>query len=533
MTQKGQKVTRIDQGLQSIARLNIQQPEAVTDLCLHGNSLHELQGLRAFQSLEALNLSSNYLSFESVEQELHHLFRLVDLNLASNQLSWLGTTPALSRLKRLNLAHNFLSSLKAFHPAAASIAQSDQVTPVSAESADEPQQHVMLEELDLQDNLLQNVNELRALESLSKLKQLHLQGGSPGNGMCMQPGYRLAVASLLPQLEVLDGSNLIVERLQLAKDPHAAIAYLLPTTETNRAQHASAGLSGVQSAHNFEAPVHDFNAAAAASPYHKADGAHQVQAERTWQALATIDQQQAFASALFQQEAALRQGTRPQMPAAFGMANTDGCMPSCDLGLWSSAWRHLQPKSSQAAGHLLLAEAPVHMQMREHQHPTGQSPHASTFPPPGGIPFSLPSHSQVDSQQFLSHSRLDQPKSAGNCMAWEQGCEHPPLSSQLHAHPVNHLIQNGQHSNSQGSPATHTSAPSPAQHAKQGTSSEYQPQAPAQPCNKCNGHADAANNHEGAADGIQDAVRPAKADAACQAGDAGLAIDRLQQDADR
>ena len=64
-----------------------------------------------------------------------------------------------------------------------------------------------LSSLDLRDNSISGIDELKFLESLTRLKSLRLSdaGASrPGNPMCVQPGFVAALLRSVPGLRTLD-----------------------------------------------------------------------------------------------------------------------------------------------------------------------------------------------------------------------------------------------------------------------------------------------------------------------------------------
>ena len=536
MTQKGQKISRIDEGLSRLEDLTVQQPAAVTSLCLHGNSLRDLQGLRAFCSLETLNLSSNCLTTDCVEHEILHLLHLADLDLASNRLSSLGIIPKLASVKRLNLAHNFLSNLDAFRLAHTSQNAVQVSAPASASSPNEAQRSTV-EELDLCDNILQSLHDLRPLQSLSKLKRLHLQGGSPGNELCMQPGYRLAVASLLPQLELLDGCDLVIERLQLARDPKAAMPYLLQAAETSRLQHSS---SGIPPASGLLKLPHDHPSAA--SPEQSWDSVHQMQLPGSWTSLAAPDRHQASASALIQQKMAFQQARVDQPLAAPASSGIDSRIPVSDPSSWNAAWTRMQSHSSQAANHLPLAAFPSQPQTPGIGQHAGLNPSISFPPWQGGDIAQLQSWLHMNRHCLLPDGRLPANDSAADARGLKDSNGHDPLLSSMDAyHQVSSVsMEQGNASSQQAANGISHSSPvqpttaSPAEHARgsqDGTvpKSQRQPSAAAR-----NGDCgDAQVPHEQQRSGSRAKAAARAEDAACQAGDSGIAIDRLQQDADR
>ena len=81
-----------------------------------------------------------------------------------------------------------------------------------------------LQKLDLRDNCITSLQELAVLADCLHLRELLLEGGSPGNTICGIPGYRIAVAGALPQLSSLDGQPLDAERGEQASGAAAQYA---------------------------------------------------------------------------------------------------------------------------------------------------------------------------------------------------------------------------------------------------------------------------------------------------------------------
>ena len=97
---------------------------------------------------------------------------------------------ACTRLERLCLAHNFVTSLAVLQGCQA------------------------LLHLDVRNNGLQRLQDLAPLQACSSLRELLLASRSPGQALCQAAGYRTDVASMLPQLQLLDGQLLAPDRLQ-------------------------------------------------------------------------------------------------------------------------------------------------------------------------------------------------------------------------------------------------------------------------------------------------------------------------------
>ena len=68
--------------------------------------------------------------------------------------------------------------------------------------------------LDVRNNGLQRLQDLAPLQACSSLRELLLSSRSPGQALCQAAGYRTNVASMLPQLQLMDGQLLAPDRLQ-------------------------------------------------------------------------------------------------------------------------------------------------------------------------------------------------------------------------------------------------------------------------------------------------------------------------------
>ena len=538
MTQKGWRVSKIDQSLEQLSQLQLQRPEVVSSLCLHGNRLKNLQGLSAFCCLETLNLSSNCLEGRDLQQELTNLTKLTALDLASNRISCLGELPVLASLKLLNLGHNFLTSLRSF---AGSTGQEGNELPTASQDAyPSRQQQQALHDLDVRDNLLPSLLEIQHLQGLANLKQLHCQGGSPGNAFCSKPGYRLAVASLLPQLEFLDSQDLIIERLQLARDPTAASSFLAEAATWQVEEHL----------------------AATKTPETQADAHHQTSAAQSlvsqqmhpqqhtnrlpsggFLTVPGITQPQPFAPAASVPFPQLLM-QNPAMTAS-GSENQISSSHLYSPGMWDAAWQHMHVSGQQ---HMFSSGNPVHMEKGDLNIPRAvrdlkgpqlrQSPaapaHAPEEPPlePVLSPDSpLPVQDQASPKVRSSH---EQPSRS-------DGQQQQALLSMFNAHLHQLLEQQKQSSSNkdtlQGDKSTrlpdlksHLSSSVTAQQAGQVNSQELK-----------KGGQDWMGNDAGtfdehsraASDRMQDSTKTARVDAACQAGEGGMAVDRLRHDADR
>ena len=528
MTNKNGKVSRIGQDIEQLSQLQLQQSDSVTSLCLHGNCLKDLQGLKAFCALESLNLSSNCLEGRHLQQGLTSLTRLTDLNLASNRISCLGELPALSSLKVLNLGHNFLSSLKDFGFSNAGHCSHSQAAAAGTKAGS--QQHQALFSLDIRDNLLPGVHELQQLQGLSNLRQLYLKGGAPGNALCARPGYRLAVASILPQLELLDGQDLINERLQLARDPQAASSFI--------AEAADQYAPGIPA----EASLRDATSDAlpAAQTPDLPSQANELPTGSFMAALGTA-QPQLLGPAVSGPVHPVMQGNTW---TATGLESLTGSAPWCSPGMWNAAWQHTNLSGHPVAHAVSSRHLPYctttgqhHMQQMDNNKTAAQ-------------PRQVPSSPAVDLEKAASFPDVRSPPEGSasaevrNNISRTPGTssnsmQHYALLSMFDAH-LQQLLEQQTQSNDRATLVKDDNATrqqgsssqiSPGTAPRQG--SQFTPKPPdngGQGCVSTNTEASHAAGTMASGRG-QDPI--AKVDAACQAGEGGKAMDRLRQDADR
>jgi len=102
-------ISRIGAGIHSLHPLVSElRGKHVQSLCLHANSISNLESLHMLQGLEDLNLSSNQL--RGIDG-LHTLTSLTSLNLASNRIFSLDKLQPLSSLQSLILSYNSIAHL--------------------------------------------------------------------------------------------------------------------------------------------------------------------------------------------------------------------------------------------------------------------------------------------------------------------------------------------------------------------------------------------------------------------------------------
>lgn len=155
MTRQPQQLLRLDLsscGLSSLAqfRAGMAGLRRLRHLDISKNTITSLRPVRAFPSLESINCSSNSLK---VLDGLDDCPQLSRITASDNMIASLGDLRALSRLRTLGLRGNQLSSVAAL--------------PHHLPSG--------LHELDLANNELGNLSDLRYVSSLMELRRLDLR----------------------------------------------------------------------------------------------------------------------------------------------------------------------------------------------------------------------------------------------------------------------------------------------------------------------------------------------------------------------
>jgi len=152
---------------------------------MHCNNLQSLKGIHLCARVQELNLSSNnIMSMAFLEQ----LTQLQVLNLSCNKITQVfNLQNVAATLTKLILSHNRIVQLAHFK---------------------EMGQSSVLEFVDLNDNYIGDLAQLRALENLSCLTELLFQQKNGSNPMCDFENYEEAVAHYLPQVKRLDGKEL-------------------------------------------------------------------------------------------------------------------------------------------------------------------------------------------------------------------------------------------------------------------------------------------------------------------------------------
>ena len=158
----------------------------LTSLNLDHNLLISLDGLRLPQ-LKVLSVHHNRL--HSLGDSLQGVPLLLQLNVGNNRLNSLDGVQHLKRLTYLLAPHNALAEAEALRPL---VALSD-----------------VLSQLELNENKLVTLDDLKPLSDLAELRTLRLSGNPALNDSTTTPGApgRTLILSQLPQVRILDGSK--------------------------------------------------------------------------------------------------------------------------------------------------------------------------------------------------------------------------------------------------------------------------------------------------------------------------------------
>lgn len=153
---------------------------------MHCSQLTDLRGIGAFTILRELNVSSNSILSMSGLEELRHL---ENLNLSCNKIAQIhGLRQMAKTLKVLNLSHNRI---------------------VSLQSMQEIADVAVLQVLDLTDNYIGELQNVKCLQNFRHLKELSFQkaddSSKGSNPICDFQNYHTTVSLYLPYLQKLDG----------------------------------------------------------------------------------------------------------------------------------------------------------------------------------------------------------------------------------------------------------------------------------------------------------------------------------------
>ncbi|KAL3681491.1 hypothetical protein R1sor_024447 [Riccia sorocarpa] len=174
-------------GLKSLCDLNLSAFRNLEFLSLHDNKIDRMEGLEALVSLRELNLSANRIKEMG---GLLTLSQLQILNLSCNCIEEIKDLQGLHALEKLVLSHNRIKSLHG-------------LSAVNGPS-------YSLRILDLQDNRVGCISELRVLTGCRHLKELSFSRGDYANPICQSPAYISSVIASAPHLYKLDGKLLSV-----------------------------------------------------------------------------------------------------------------------------------------------------------------------------------------------------------------------------------------------------------------------------------------------------------------------------------
>nr|XP_041576879.1 leucine-rich repeat and guanylate kinase domain-containing protein isoform X2 [Taeniopygia guttata] len=163
---------------------------SLTKLLLDFNEIQEIRGLEQCHSLAQLGLSHNRLRATRGLQDLP----LRDLNLSFNQIEKVDGLKSLKSLQRVDLSNNKIKSLQGL------------------------EEHDLLEMINLEDNQVAEVSELKWIKDLPLLRDVNLLK----NPLQEKEGYWLSAIFMLLQVTELDLKKVSVEEKVAAvnaKDP--------------------------------------------------------------------------------------------------------------------------------------------------------------------------------------------------------------------------------------------------------------------------------------------------------------------------
>ena len=153
-------------------------------LNLHSNDIQQIQGLEELSQLQEINMSSNQLRTMS---GLRGLRELQTLNLASNKLQAVGDLEDLTSLRRLVLSYN-------------------RITDISGLAALNQPGESGLDTIDLRDNLLHPLAQLKHFRKCRHLRHLVLHLNGKSNPVCANTHYVPSIRRVAPRLISLDGA---------------------------------------------------------------------------------------------------------------------------------------------------------------------------------------------------------------------------------------------------------------------------------------------------------------------------------------
>ncbi|NXF83885.1 LRGUK protein, partial [Sclerurus mexicanus] len=182
-------LTEVDFSYNQIPKMrDLSAYHSLTKLLLDYNNIEEIRGLEKCHSLSHLSLSHNRLRAISGLENLP----IRTLHLGSNQIEKVTGMEGLKTLQNLDLSSNKISSLQGL------------------------EEHNLLEVINLEDNQVAELRELRWIEDLPLLRVLNLLK----NPLQEQPDYWLSAIFMLLQLTELDLQKIAVEEKVAAVNKH-------------------------------------------------------------------------------------------------------------------------------------------------------------------------------------------------------------------------------------------------------------------------------------------------------------------------
>ncbi|KAH3863239.1 hypothetical protein DPMN_026219, partial [Dreissena polymorpha] len=199
------KILRIDcNQLLKIEPPELSQCVQLTTLDISCNMLDSLAALNYLPNLEEVNASGNRLRSVSDLSKCKHLG---EIDLSGNHIKDLSGLRGLPRLMTLNVSNNQLSSFK-------TIGKLQSLTDLFAadnhihDLSSIPGQLPALEVLDLTNNEICDWDQFHQLGEMTELVELFVSG----NPFCGQDGpmphYHMAIQTVLPNLEIIDGAHI-------------------------------------------------------------------------------------------------------------------------------------------------------------------------------------------------------------------------------------------------------------------------------------------------------------------------------------
>ncbi|XP_069477389.1 leucine-rich repeat and coiled-coil domain-containing protein 1 isoform X2 [Ambystoma mexicanum] len=189
-----QELTFMDRHIKSLLEISISS--TLHSLNLHCNQITKIEGLGHAWNLQHLDLSSNCIT--QIEG-LASLTQLQTLNLSCNMITIVEGLGKLTALTKLNLSYNRINDLTGF---------------LSLHGSSHAVSHIYLHS-----NCINNLNHLlECMVGLHNLQNLTLEKTGKGNPVCQVPGYRRGVLQAMPQLNYLDGKNILGESENSAED---------------------------------------------------------------------------------------------------------------------------------------------------------------------------------------------------------------------------------------------------------------------------------------------------------------------------